>query len=444
MSFVEAPTETSLHWRHTVTSLHWRHTWYSDWECGDAFVDVWSKGWIIYLQTNANQQPLCLRPFVYNQTRATAHGKWLSWPLFKWLSCGCKWLSWLLLAAAFCDRDTVDLDVIMKRFDLLLLKPVTACRAATSKAAGEMRVAQKQRFSNDAVTACAVAAYQPVSRHRSDASQPPKSHSGSVGELDSNPKSRDRMFANGAAGQAATKRSWRPSLIARLLAKSDETATDARKSQRDSPSHLSASRTKSNFVQRSHQRDMRLLRTLTIILVLLLISTVPLGVLFLVSLGETDKRYVQTTKVLLTSSLVNSFLNPWIYLWRFREIRRCINAALRRCLPCCDEALRRNMTETPASGERRRGEKKQLYFSSAKDRSTKIAEHKSGARADSSAWRDTGGTSSNSAVWAVVVTQLQAPALRNPPLPSKASPWTAGDSLEDILLRQDLEIRSKY
>jgi len=97
-------------------------------------------------------------------------------------------------------------------------------------------------------------------------------------------------------------------------------------------------RRQSNFevtVQRRQDQDMRLLRTLTIILVLLLISTVPLGVLFLVSLGETDKRYVQTTKILLTVSHLNSLLNPFIYLGGFPEIRDYVKKRYEEMfLPC--------------------------------------------------------------------------------------------------------------
>lgn len=69
---------------------------------------------------------------------------------------------------------------------------------------------------------------------------------------------------------------------------------------------------------------MRLLRTLVIILALFVVSTVPLGVLFLLSVTETDKRYVNSAKTLLTLSLLNSLVNPWVYFWRFLEMRQAI------------------------------------------------------------------------------------------------------------------------
>lgn len=79
------------------------------------------------------------------------------------------------------------------------------------------------------------------------------------------------------------------------------------------------SRTFSKF--RRRRRELRLLQTLVIILAVLLISTVPLGVLFFASYTETDKRYVSTAKNLLVLSLINSLVNPWIYFWRFTEMR---------------------------------------------------------------------------------------------------------------------------
>ena len=69
------------------------------------------------------------------------------------------------------------------------------------------------------------------------------------------------------------------------------------------------------------KKDLKLLHTLIIILVLFLISTIPLGVLFLVSFDEVDKRYVKVAKILLTLSLLNSLLNPLVYFWRFPTMR---------------------------------------------------------------------------------------------------------------------------
>ncbi|CAK8689151.1 unnamed protein product [Clavelina lepadiformis] len=69
------------------------------------------------------------------------------------------------------------------------------------------------------------------------------------------------------------------------------------------------------------KKDLKLLHTLIIILVLFLISTIPLGVLFLVSFDEVDKKYVKVAKILLTLSLLNSLLNPLVYFWRFPTMR---------------------------------------------------------------------------------------------------------------------------
>ncbi|XP_078489712.1 uncharacterized protein LOC104266820 [Ciona intestinalis] len=93
----------------------------------------------------------------------------------------------------------------------------------------------------------------------------------------------------------------------------------------------SASKAKS-AARRRRYRDMRLLRTLVIILVLFLVSTVPLGLLFVVSYTEQDKRYVGTAKVLLTTSLLNSLVNPWIYFWRFPEMRTAMKKVF--CRAC--------------------------------------------------------------------------------------------------------------
>ena len=83
----------------------------------------------------------------------------------------------------------------------------------------------------------------------------------------------------------------------------------------------SLSKTIAKFRQ---QRELRLLRTLIIILGILIISTVPLGVLFVISFFETDKRFVGAAKVLLTVSLLNSLVNPWVYFWRFMEMRTAL------------------------------------------------------------------------------------------------------------------------
>ena len=85
------------------------------------------------------------------------------------------------------------------------------------------------------------------------------------------------------------------------------------------------------FAKFKRKREMRLLRTLIIILVILVASTVPLGLLFIVSFAETDKRYVLTAKILLTTSLVNSMVNPWVYFWRFIEMRRALKKMFSKC-----------------------------------------------------------------------------------------------------------------
>ena len=79
-----------------------------------------------------------------------------------------------------------------------------------------------------------------------------------------------------------------------------------------------------SFAKFRRRREMRLLRTLVIILVILVVSTVPLGILFIISFAETDKRYVLAAKILLTTSLVNSMVNPWVYFWRFVEMRTAL------------------------------------------------------------------------------------------------------------------------
>lgn len=106
-----------------------------------------------------------------------------------------------------------------------------------------------------------------------------------------------------------------------LRKKRDEESSFSRKSNKSRPNINSM---RPGVHGRNHERDMKLLRTLVIILSLFVISTVPLGVLFTISLTETDKTYVQPAKYLLTLTLFNSLVNPWIYLWRFREMRGAI------------------------------------------------------------------------------------------------------------------------
>jgi len=80
------------------------------------------------------------------------------------------------------------------------------------------------------------------------------------------------------------------------------------------------------------ERDIALFKTLVIILACYIFSTVPLGLLFLVSHGETDKRYVVPAKVLLIISLINSLLNPIIYMMRFKEMKKDFKNMF--CLAC--------------------------------------------------------------------------------------------------------------
>ena len=74
-------------------------------------------------------------------------------------------------------------------------------------------------------------------------------------------------------------------------------------------------------ILRIDERDIALFKTLVIILACYVLSTVPLGILFVVSFGEPDKRYVVPAKALLILSLINSLLNPIIYMMRFKEMK---------------------------------------------------------------------------------------------------------------------------
>ena len=72
-------------------------------------------------------------------------------------------------------------------------------------------------------------------------------------------------------------------------------------------------------------RDLRLLRTLIIILALFMASALPMGILFILTYSETDKKLLTGTKYIITISLLNSLLNPWIYFWRFPEMRSAVS-----------------------------------------------------------------------------------------------------------------------
>lgn len=156
--------------------------------------------------------------------------------------------------------------------------------------------------------------------------------------------------------------SWRKRVfVSRLLTKNSRSSVRDQESKRSHEGNLSNRSgvtygTKPAFVKRSRRRDMRLLRTLIIILALLLVSTVPLGLLFIVTFAETDKRYVQAAKVVLTTSLLNSMINPWIYFWRFPEMRKAIRNIFCGCCPGRAGGTRRNQFDVNPSSDRKRQE----------------------------------------------------------------------------------------
>ena len=78
-------------------------------------------------------------------------------------------------------------------------------------------------------------------------------------------------------------------------------------------------------------RDLRLLRTLILILVLFMVSALPMGVLFIVSYTEMSKDLLKATKYIITMSLLNSLVNPWVYFWRFPEMRAAVRCQYMRC-----------------------------------------------------------------------------------------------------------------
>ena len=81
-------------------------------------------------------------------------------------------------------------------------------------------------------------------------------------------------------------------------------------------------------------RDAALLRTLVLILVCYTISTLPLGIVFTISYGEMDKRYVTPTKILLFISIINSLINPIIYMRRFKDMQK----SFKKIFCCCQPA----------------------------------------------------------------------------------------------------------
>ena len=95
-------------------------------------------------------------------------------------------------------------------------------------------------------------------------------------------------------------------------------------SKKSFSSQKSSSTGSSRFRSKRKKREITLLRTLVIILVCYLISTLPLGVFFIISFEETDKRHLLTVKILLMISLLNSTINPIIYIWRFKELRKSL------------------------------------------------------------------------------------------------------------------------
>ena len=78
-------------------------------------------------------------------------------------------------------------------------------------------------------------------------------------------------------------------------------------------------------------RDIALLRTLVLILFCFTISTLPLGIVFSISYGEIDVRYVTPTNIFLLISFTNSLINPVIYIHRFRDVQK----AFKKIFCCC-------------------------------------------------------------------------------------------------------------
>lgn len=116
----------------------------------------------------------------------------------------------------------------------------------------------------------------------------------------------------------------------------------SRTSQSSKPSSIDEAKGKARLLsatqRRNQSRDMKLMRTLMIILGLFVITTVPLGALFVSAYAVTDKRYLSAVKIMLTISLFNSLLNPWVYFWRFREMRIAIRDLLCPCARSFDSA----------------------------------------------------------------------------------------------------------
>ncbi|CAK8698348.1 unnamed protein product [Clavelina lepadiformis] len=113
------------------------------------------------------------------------------------------------------------------------------------------------------------------------------------------------------------------------------------------------------LAKNTNKRDMKLLRTLIIILVLFLVSTIPLGLLFLISYGEMDKRYVLTAKILLTASLFNSMVNPWVYFWRFPEMRIAVRRVFCSRLPISTGSIRQSLKK---QSSKKKGEQHPQYI----------------------------------------------------------------------------------
>nr|CAB3265844.1 sphingosine 1-phosphate receptor 2-like [Phallusia mammillata] len=179
------------------------------------------------------------------------------------------------------------------------------------------------------------------------------------------------------AGRKTRQPSWKKRVfVSRLLSKNARSRNrESRYSQEGNLSNRSGAMhgNKAAFLKRSRRRDMRLLRTLIIILALLLVSTVPLGLLFIVTFAETDKRYVQAAKVLLTTSLLNSMINPWIYFWRFPEMRKAIRNIFCGCCRTGTKNRRRNQLDiNPSSGRRQDDSRVNQYVTGASDKGPRL------------------------------------------------------------------------
>lgn len=114
-------------------------------------------------------------------------------------------------------------------------------------------------------------------------------------------------------------------------------------------------RRKTHMIKHSHRRhDMRLIKTLVVILAVFIVTLGPVGVLMLIDYSSNTRSnsLVDLALYIFVIAFLNSLANPVLYMWRISAIRRSVR---QKILYCCfwrkgndSQASKRDITSLPS------------------------------------------------------------------------------------------------